>query len=171
MRKRKMFLTTILFLGVGIVILAATSSHTGAQLNNKTIRSTPRTIRTEGWQIPKGTYTSSDENHTFTLDGVTVKSSPLKLANPVIDYEDYFIYSGDELRITRDKVKVVAIYADSVKGRVFAYEVTYMPYQTDGSSVSGVLDAKFIDNDGDGLFEERIHTAKLPSIPEWVKKL
>lgn len=88
----------------------------------------------------------------------------------VVDYENYFIRSDKELDIFSEKRAVEAMFAISVKGKVFAYEVTYSPYVGKNINVTGIYEVFYVDNDGDGLFEEQLHTLKLETVPEWVKK-
>jgi len=172
MIEKKKWIIPLLF-GIAFVVPFPVVQQIDAQLDKTKadrIRSTSVTIRSPGWQIPKH-HRSRDKISSSQIDGVTVSSRTLTPLNSIVDYEDYFVYSNNEISIIPGKRKIVSMSEYSAKGKIFAYAISYTPYFGEDERVAGVLDSFFFDNDGDGLFEERSHSANLLKVPEWIKLL
>ena len=137
--------------------------------SKKLIPSSVKTIRIEGWRIPRASYTSRNKTFDVKVDDIPVRSRTLTPTNSVVDYENYFVHSAEEVRISTAKRRIVAMSDYSYKGSVFAYVIRYEPYRADDLSVSALFEVKFIDYDGDGVFETRIQSIEMPQLPDWVK--
>lgn len=165
----------VFFFCIVAIVLVSVPDQTEAQLDTgkraDRTRSTHKTIRSQGWQIPKASHRSRDKKFTELIDGVTINSRTLTPVISIVDYEDFFVFSNSEISIIPGKRRIVAMSEYSAKGKVFAYAIRYTPYLGEGQSVAGVLETIFMDSDGDGLFEGRIHSIDMPALPEWVKKL
>lgn len=134
------------------------------------IRSASKNIRQGGWAIPKTRYTPNKKSVKDTIDGIEVQRRSVTPYARIVDYENYFIQSNSELTISSQKRRLDVIVEISVKGKVFAYEVTYSPYLGENINVTGIFEVFYVDNDGDGLFEERLHAIELKTVPKWVSK-
>jgi hypothetical protein len=165
----------VFFVYIVAIVLVSVPDQTEAQLdtgkNADRTRSTHTTIRGQGWQIPKASYRSRDKRFTSLVDGVTINGRTLTPVISIVDYEDYFVFSNSEISIFTNKRQIAVMSEYSAKGKVFAYAITYTRYLGKDQSVAGVLESIFMDSDGDGLFEERIHSTEMPPLPDWVKRL
>jgi hypothetical protein len=168
---------TILILGFvsAVALFIGVPHKTDAQMDksldgskNLTL-STPKAIKEFGWKIPAAKKLSGVKPYSKSIERIKVDFTALTPISQVVDFEDYFIISDKEVRISESKRTIDSMGTLSVKGKVFAYGITYSLDHGPDSSTGGVLAVYYLDGDGDGRFEERIMSSGLPPIPEWVK--
>ena len=150
-------------------------NEAAAQSNNEkpspATLSTEITVRKDGWLIPVVFSKSRPVSTKVQVDGKNVSTQTLTPRNLIVDYEDYFVISNTEVAIERKKMRIVVADALSVNGKVFQYSIRYTPFRGKGSDVSSIMDVKYIDSDGDGIFEQRMRTPAKISLPDWVQAL
>ena len=158
-----------------ILVVMGFESDAQRQIENPemkgAIKSVELTIRPEGWLIPEGRRKIPVKKSSTLIDGVVLQREVLSVIKPIMNYEDFYICENNKLKVTTEKRKLQWIVALSVKGKTFAYEALYAPYLGPNSNVDAVFSVYFLDNDGDGKFEERIQSTKIPTVPAWIREL
>lgn len=138
-------------------------------------------IKIAGWEIPKAERASNAKTWNVKIDNQPVqriemlvdKEQRLQLEGFSLGKSTVKNQSSLTLTINTEFCSVKSIFAYERNAKRFAYEVLYVPLAVrDGIEIpaAAVYNVMFVDNDGDGRFEERYGAFKLKSLPRWVDR-
>jgi len=127
----------------------------------------------DGWTIPNATFPNNGNITHESLDGTIFIRKTLALNNlQLIDFEHYFIVSPENIEITHESCEIRNVATFEIDSKIFAYFVGCSPTEISNGSLSSagaIYSFYLIDSDGDGKFDQRVISRKLPYIPDWVK--
>lgn len=174
--KKKRFLS--LMIAAGIVCLSLMSSF-HAQDKTKTTETeaaVPKTVKKDGWEIPKIDEKELISRNIINLQGVPVTMKGYKLQKSIdTKLNFYFLTADNTLNTYTEDVEIKSVAAYILNEKPFAYQTLGTPFNIfeDGTRENaGILIRVFyFDEDGDGKFETRYIGNKLPDkIPLWATK-
>jgi len=128
-------------------------------------------IRLEGWSIPSLKTDLKVQPSSVDIDGNVVTKSALMTEDRLVDFESFYIDDRGVLKILTQKCRLRSLVSFGKGSRVFAYQAVFnlLSDTKQRESLGAIYMVYFVDYDGDGLFEQRLQTSKLPSLPNWVK--
>jgi hypothetical protein len=181
------FLRPVFFISAGLFFVnafiseAQISKESEAQISKESnmkgniLFPTLQVTKKEGWTIPIMNYLPPNKIGVADIEGVLVEKKALSPEEAPVNFENYYIRSNNEIKISNKRCLVRNIIAFESKGRRFAYQVIYSPMSDEGDrsgeTTGAVYNIYFMDNDGDGIFEERLQQTRIPSPPQWVREL
>ncbi|MBX7062228.1 MAG: hypothetical protein K1X52_11255 [Pyrinomonadaceae bacterium] len=138
-------------------------------------------IKVAGWEIPKAERASNAKTWNVRIDNrpaqriemLVDKEQRLQLEGFTLGKSTLEEKSSLTLTINTQFCSVKSVFAYERNAKRFAYEVLFVPLAVkDGIEIpaAAVYNVMFVDNDGDGRFEERYGAFKLKSVPSWVDR-
>jgi hypothetical protein len=134
-------------------------------------------IRKNGWRVP-----GADEMGTLVrieqaeMGGIKVNKRILRSYSETeaLAVVDFFSTDSDgNVSISSGLFTVRNLIQYEINGNIFAYQVTLIPTDANRNGTRSNLGVaytfSYVDNDGNGNFENRYDDGKIPSMPDWVK--
>jgi hypothetical protein len=135
----------------------------------------PKILNKKGWEIPQKHELELISKMQIQISGNPVYKCAYKTKNITeIKLDDYFLEDNENLIVNPHNYEIREIYSYEKTGRLFAYEINYVPYVVDEKGIRTVALAKtkryYFDEDGDGTFETMYQSQYLPeNLPQWIK--
>jgi hypothetical protein len=178
-KKRLDLFVLLLIVPFTVLLLGVSSVNTQQRETNETEKLTPlkQTVKKAGWRIPGlEAFTSVSQKTLLQVEGMAVTQKTYQANDePVFELEGYFLDSVGNLVINSRSCVVRDLHSYGISDRIFAYGVRLVPISEDkdgGRIYYGAMyNLYYVDEDGDGIYETRLGSLKLPKLPEWAKTL
>ena len=157
-----------------LIVLLGLTGHSQTAMSDKTPSRVKKIICRSGWTLPSLEQLSLVGQYQFEMDGKLVTKHVYKPKKELEEsVSDFFTDKDGSLIVNTHSLIVRDVYAYEYRTRVFAYEITYVPYTISGDGVKRILGALlrkyYFDDDGDQLFETVYDTPRMPNVmPQWV---
>jgi hypothetical protein len=147
-----------------------------AETTNKiqTLRLT-RIFKKSGWLVPQKQEIELIGKSQIQISGNSVNKFAYKTKNTIeVKLDDFFLKNNESLIVNTYDYEIREVYSYEKRGRLFAYEISYVPFTINDKGIKTAALAKtkryYFDEDGDGTFESLYQSQTLPeNIPAWVK--
>jgi len=139
-----------------------------------------------GWEIPDLKKFDKDPVGHQIIDGIAITSQHYSRRQSVdIELSSFKVDENCNYKVFVRKLSTRDITSISASGKIFAYQALYQPYSDVATTqqigkktrkfnlrryMGSVSSIFYIDEDGDGKFETRYASLKMPDLPLWVKK-
>ncbi len=135
-----------------------------------------RAVAREGWTSPvfADRVVKVLDGTAQVIDGVDVQIKLHELKKERLDMVESCDIQNDNLEIAYNELDydVEKFTTYEVKGKIFAYEISYAFIQAeDGYEIGAGVTNSYIDEEGNGKFKLYCGKAELKSLPKWVKTL
>ncbi len=156
-------LLSVFFVLAGVSVFFAQSQSSPAQKVESSA------IKSDGWTLPNLSNSRVVFEGTKVLNNAVVKLLIQNLNSPQEMKLQFFLRSPTgSLEILEQETEVSTVTSYELGGRIFAYKVDYVPferYEDIKVRLGKVYPYFYVDNDGDGVFEERRSSSSPFKIP------